>query len=194
MRARSSARRASSGGTATTTSSSSRAGATTPTRTSARSAARALRLSLSAFQRLLAPFLPFVCEEVWSWWQEGSVHRAPWPDAAQLLAASGESAEREREDLALDVTADVLREVRKAKSQAQRKMRAAVTRVSVHDTAERLDALELGEGRPAAGRDDRAHRDASRRRSSRSRSSSRRRLPSSSRPARAGRAVRSASV
>jgi valyl-tRNA synthetase len=110
------------------------------------SAARALRLSLSTFQRLLAPFLPFVCEEVWSWWQEGSVHRAPWPDAAQLLAASGESSEREREDLALDVTADVLREVRKAKSQAQRKMRAVVTRVIVHDTAARLQALELGMG------------------------------------------------
>ncbi len=110
------------------------------------SAARALRLSLSAFQRLLAPFLPFVCEEVWSWWQEGSVHRAPWPEEAQLLAASGESAEREREDLALDVTADVLREVRKAKSQAQRKMRAAVTSLIVRDTAERLDALVLGEG------------------------------------------------
>ncbi len=109
------------------------------------SAARALRLSLSAFQRLLAPFLPFVCEEVWSWWQEGSVHRAQWPDAAQLLAAAGVTSEREREDLALDVTADVLREVRKAKSQAQRKMRAAVTRLRVHDTAERLHALALGE-------------------------------------------------
>jgi valyl-tRNA synthetase len=111
----------------------------------AESVSRALRLSLSVFQRLLAPFLPFVCEEVWSWWQEGSVHRAPWPDAEELAAAAG-AGESVREDVALAVTADVLREVRKAKSQARRPMRAPVTRVVVRDTAERLRALELGSG------------------------------------------------
>jgi valyl-tRNA synthetase len=122
------------------------------------SVSRALRLSLSVFQRLFAPFLPFVCEEVWSWWQEGSIHHAPWPDSAELAsmaavgeaqageAQAGEAAAGEREDMALAVTADVLREVRKAKSQARRKMRAPVTRVIVRDTAERLAALELGSG------------------------------------------------
>ncbi len=131
------------------------------------SVSHALRLSLSVFQRLFAPFLPFVCEEVWSWWQQGSVHRAAWPDANELAAAAGGdsgaagaaggtpgagaqpgSAEngRAREDVALEVTADVLREVRKAKSQAKRPMRAPVTRVLVRDTAERLAALQLGEG------------------------------------------------
>ncbi len=120
----------------------------------------ALRLSLSVFQRLFAPFLPFVCEEVWSWWQEGSVHRAPWPDADELAAAAaggeaqrgggaqrgGEADGGAREDVALEVTADVLREVRKAKSQARRPMRAPVSRVVVRDTPERLAALALGEG------------------------------------------------
>ena len=38
----------------------------------------------------------------------------------------------------------MLREVRKAKSQARRKMRAPAARVLVRDTAERLRALELG--------------------------------------------------
>jgi valyl-tRNA synthetase len=109
----------------------------------------ALRQSLSVFQRLFAPFLPFVCEEVWSWWQEGSVHRAGWPDAQELAAAAGVGAdedEDEDEDVALEVAADVLREVRKAKSQAKRPMRAPVQRVVISDTAERVRALELGEG------------------------------------------------
>jgi valyl-tRNA synthetase len=107
------------------------------------SVSRALRLCLSAFQRLFAPFLPFVSEEVWSWWQEGSVHHAPWPDADELATAAA-GAERNGEEMALDVTAEVLREVRKAKSQARRPMRAPVRRVIVRDTSQRLQALELG--------------------------------------------------
>jgi valyl-tRNA synthetase len=117
------------------------------------SVSRALRLSLSTFQRLLAPFLPFVTEEVWSWWQEGSVHRALWPEAAEWSAAAagvnggtGADGDSAREAVALEATADVLREVRKAKSQAQVKMRSLVARVTVRDTRERLDALELGRG------------------------------------------------
>jgi valyl-tRNA synthetase len=105
----------------------------------------ALRLSLSVFQRLLAPFLPFVCEEVWSWWQEGSVHRAAWPDAGELEVAAA-SPQLQREETALALTAAVLSEVRKAKSQARRKMRAPVARVLVRNSADCLAALELGVG------------------------------------------------
>jgi valyl-tRNA synthetase len=111
----------------------------------AASVSRALRVSLSALQRLLAPFLPFVAEEVWSWWQEGSVHRATWPDAGELAAeAAGGEAQRER--AALEVAADVLREVHKAKSSARTSMRAPVARVRVCDSAERIAALELARG------------------------------------------------
>jgi valyl-tRNA synthetase len=76
------------------------------------------------------------------------VHRARWPDAGELLAlgVAPERDQRMREDTALQITADVLREVRKAKSQAQVKMRAPVSRVVVYDRAQRLSALELGEG------------------------------------------------
>jgi valyl-tRNA synthetase len=111
-----------------------------PAPEAAASVSLALRSSLSVFQRLFAPFLPFVCEEVWSWWQEGSVHHASWPDPLQLGEASAE------EDTALEMTAEVLREVRKAKSDARRPMRAPVTLLVVADTAERLKAFKLGEG------------------------------------------------
>ena len=115
-------------------------------RAGAASVSRALRRSLSVFQRLLAPFLPFVAEEVWSWWQEGSIHRAVWPDAEELTDALGQapSDRAEVEEQALAIAADVLKEVRKAKSDARRPMRAPVTRVLVSDSPERLAALALG--------------------------------------------------
>jgi valyl-tRNA synthetase len=99
------------------------------------SVSRALRLGMSVFHRLFAPFLPFVAEEVWSWWQPGSVHTAPWPDAAELR-------DGDVDDAPLEVAVDVLAEIRRAKSDAQRSMRTEVSKVVVRDTPERLAALE----------------------------------------------------
>jgi valyl-tRNA synthetase len=101
------------------------------------SARRALELALSTLLRLFAPHLPFVTEEVWSWWQEGSVHRAAWPDPAPLGAEAGDA-----DRLTYRVAADVLGEIRKAKTSRQKSLRAEVDRAVVRDTAERLRALE----------------------------------------------------
>jgi valyl-tRNA synthetase len=103
------------------------------------SARRTLELALSTLLRLFAPHLPFVTEEVWSWWQEGSIHRARWPDATELgAAAEGSGAQT----VVYEVAADVLGAIRKAKSEHEKSPRAEVDRAVVRDTAERLQALE----------------------------------------------------
>jgi valyl-tRNA synthetase len=113
----------------------------------AASARTALGLALRTLLGLFAPFLPFVTEEVWSWWQDGSVHRSTWPSADALREAAGAddaAAPGDEPDPAvLAVAAAVLGDVRGAKSQAKRSMRTDVTSVTVTDTTERLALLAL---------------------------------------------------
>jgi valyl-tRNA synthetase len=97
----------------------------------------ALANGLSVVQRLFAPVLPFVTEEVWSWWQDGSVHAAPWPTISEL-----DDAAREGDPMVFDVAGDVLGALRKAKSDQRRSLRTRVTRAVVRDTEARLRALD----------------------------------------------------
>ena len=55
----------------------------------AASANSAMLVALSTLLRLFAPFLPFVTEEVWSWWRAGSVHQAAWPTNTEVLDQIG---------------------------------------------------------------------------------------------------------
>jgi valyl-tRNA synthetase len=112
--------------------------ATDPT---VRSAAVTLRIALSTLLRMFAPVMPYVSEEVWSWWREGSIHLAEWPDA-DLLRAGSDDPGGSGDPLVYQVAAEVLAEVRKAKSTAKVSLASPVTRVRVVDTAERLAALE----------------------------------------------------
>jgi valyl-tRNA synthetase len=105
------------------------------------SARAALRIALSAIVRLFAPFLPFVTEEVWSWWNEGSVHRAPWPAVAALGATAG-GADRE----VLAVASEVIAAIRKAKSEAKVSMRTEVASVGVTGPARVLRRVTLAAG------------------------------------------------
>jgi valyl-tRNA synthetase len=100
----------------------------------AASAIGALRNALDVVLRLFAPFLPYVTEEVWSWWREGSVHRAPWPEPAAAWAGEADRA-------VYEVAAAVLSAVRKEKALAKVSLRTPVDSVTVHDTQDRLRAL-----------------------------------------------------
>jgi valyl-tRNA synthetase len=102
----------------------------------AASARAALDEALSVLLRLLAPFLPFTCEEVWSWWMEGSVHRCAWPESAALHALAGDVGPGP-----LAVATAVLAEVRGAKSAAKVGMRTPVAVATVGDTGDRLAML-----------------------------------------------------
>jgi valyl-tRNA synthetase len=101
------------------------------------SAIGALRLALSVLLRLFAPFLPYVTEEVWSWWRGGSIHRAEWPSADELGRGSAGA-----ESAAYEVAAWLLGEIRKEKALAKRSLRTEVVRVVVRDTPERLKLLQ----------------------------------------------------
>jgi len=109
---------------------------------SAASARITLEIALSVLQRLFAPFLCFVTEEVWSWWQEGSVHRADWP-ALEEIPSGGDP-------LVGEVSAPALAAVRRAKSEQKRSLLWPVERLLVTDTPERLAALSLGQDDLAA--------------------------------------------
>ena len=112
----------------------------------ATSAKAALALALSVQLRLFAPVLPFVTEEVWSWWREGSVHRAAWPSADEFAGLTGEPA-------MVGDTSTALSAVRKAKSDAKVSMRADVSSAVVTGEADILGRLEqAADDLAAAGR------------------------------------------
>jgi valyl-tRNA synthetase len=104
----------------------------------ATSARAGLATALSVLLRLFAPVLPFVTEEVWSWWQEGSVHVAPWPDAAELRTQAGDPG-------VLTAATDVLTAVRRAKSEAKVSMRTDVESTVVTAPPDALARLALAE-------------------------------------------------
>ncbi|WP_018800455.1 valine--tRNA ligase [Salinispora arenicola] len=123
-----------------------------------RSAHAALALALHTLLRLFAPMLPFVTEEAWSWWQEGSVHRASWPARQELVGAAGcgdadgvdganrgdeaNGSDEAVEDL-LGLASGVLAAIRRAKSEAQQSMRASVARLTLRGRASDLAAFAL---------------------------------------------------
>ncbi|QYJ04362.1 valine--tRNA ligase [Nocardioides panacisoli] len=105
----------------------------------AESARATLALALDVQLRLLAPFLPYVTEEVWSWWHDGSVHHAAWPTAGELGSAAASPAR------AVDAVAAALAGIRGAKSRAKVKMKTPLARVEVAGPAEAVADAQIAE-------------------------------------------------
>jgi len=106
---------------------------------SAASARAALRLALSILLRLLAPVVVFATEEVWSWFNDGSIHRAPWPDRSELTGAG------EADPALLAAVGEVLARVRKAKSEAKVGMRAEISSMTLVGPAAGLEHVRAAE-------------------------------------------------
>ena len=105
------------------------------------SARAALQRALSTLQRLFAPHIPFATEEVWSWWQTGSIHRASWPKRTDLLGGTTDVGSTE---ILLDAVCNVLAVIRRTKTEAKVSQRAEVEHVLVSATAAQTALLQFG--------------------------------------------------
>ena len=84
---------------------------------------RRCAIALSTLLRLFAPFLPYVTEEVWSWWRDGF-------DPPRRVAATAARSRLDGGDpLVYEVAADVLAAVRKVKSSRSVSLATPVARV-----------------------------------------------------------------
>ena len=92
----------------------------------AQSARSTLGLVVDASIRLLAPFLAFAAEESWSWYRSGSVHTAPWPEAANYRATPVEG-----DPQLLNATSEALIRLRRVKSEAKVSPRTPYLSVTV---------------------------------------------------------------
>jgi valyl-tRNA synthetase len=111
------------------------------------SANTALLAALSTLVRLFAPYLPFVTEEIWSWWHDRSVHLAPWPSRLELedLLTTGSAGSIQRDRDAYEWATEVLFEVRKDRSEAKQPMRVPITTVTIRATPDEVALMPLVE-------------------------------------------------
>ena len=107
-----------------------------------RSALATLKIVLSVQLRLLAPYVPFITEEVWSWLfttphgRERSIHTAPWPTIGEL-AGVGLPVEEDPYGAAVKV----LFEVRRIKSEAKVSVKTPLRDLEIIGSAKTLSAI-----------------------------------------------------
>ena len=111
----------------------------TPSEAAVKSARTTLGLGLDTFARLLAPYLPYATEEVWSWMHEGegSVHRAAWPKPEPYEQA----AFKVSPDV-LTYAGEALASLRKIKSEAKVSMKTPILSVTLDAVDDAADSIK----------------------------------------------------
>lgn len=102
----------------------------------ANSARAALGITTHTLLKLFAPFIPFVTEEVWSWWQEGSIHLQSWPKSTEIITNN---------EVGIDPLNNVtwiLSEVRKVKTENKQSMKAEVKTLEIWAKAEVIEQVK----------------------------------------------------
>jgi valyl-tRNA synthetase len=107
-----------------------------------RSGLATLETSLHLFLRLLAPFLPYVTEEVWSWrfagsGRDASVHTAAWPQTEELDEIPAPDGEGH-----LECAIEVLGKIRRTKTDARKPLRWPIDRLAIRGSQADCRALE----------------------------------------------------
>jgi len=102
----------------------------------ANSARAALGITTHTLLKLFAPFIPFVTEEVWSWWQEGSIHLQSWPKSSEIITNQSTGID------ALNNVTWVLSEVRKVKTENKQSMKAEVKTLEIWAKADVIEQVK----------------------------------------------------
>jgi valyl-tRNA synthetase len=102
----------------------------------ANSARAALGITTHTLLKLFAPFIPFVTEEVWSWWQEGSIHLQSWPKASEIITNKSVGIDP------LNNVTWILSEVRKVKTENKQSMKAEVKTLEIWAKAEVIEQVK----------------------------------------------------
>jgi len=103
------------------------------------SAVIALHRALSTLQRLFAPLIPFVTEEVWSWWQPNSIHLEPWPTSDET---TGDVADDDSSEELLSAVCEVLSQIRRSKTEAKTSQRTPVEHLRISATTAQLQLID----------------------------------------------------
>ena len=107
------------------------------------SAIRALRSAINVLLRLLAPYIPFATEEVWSWTNDDSIHLAKWPRIHDLPASAQSRG-------MLSAVGEALIMIRRAKTDAKVSQKTPVARAVIEGPSETIGLMEQAAGDLAA--------------------------------------------